>query len=161
MAKLDLGGGLIYRVERRDGTTWIALTGNISELANFDPLKAMPGPLVLDLSGLTRINSLGMRNWVYFVRDYEALGQALTFERVPPVVVNQMSMISNFMGAHSLVRSLVLPYLCPSCSKEDLQVLELTNGKAAQVNESAPCPKCRAAMEFDDVHDMYTELFVK
>lgn len=161
MAKLDLGGGLTYRVERRDGTTWVALTGNISELVNFDALKAMPGPLVLDLSGLTRINSLGMRNWVFFVREYEAKGQALTFERVPPVVVNQMSMVTHFMGAHSQIRSLMLPYLCPSCGKEDLQMLELTDGRTAQVNESAPCPKCRAVMEFDDLHSMYTELFVK
>lgn len=161
MAKVDLGGGLQYRVERRAGTTWIALSGNITEAAEFEPLKRMPAPLVIDLSEVTRINSLGVRAWIYFVRDCEAMGQTLSFERCPPIIVSQMSMVSNFMGTRSRVLSVLAPYLCPSCNNEDLQLLELSGGKTVQVNETSTCPKCRSTMEFDDLVAMYTELFVQ
>ncbi|MDX2088767.1 MAG: STAS domain-containing protein [Kofleriaceae bacterium] len=161
MAKHDLGGGLHYRVERRNGTTWIALTGNVSEVADFEPLKQLPPPLLIDPSEVTRINSLGVRGWIYFVREIEALGHTLTFERVPPVLVVQMSMLSNFMGTRSRSASVLAPYLCPSCQHEELALLQLTDGKLAEVKDTAPCPKCKATMEFDDVVTMYTELFVK
>lgn len=160
-AAADLGGGLTYRVERRNGATWIALAGNVTEASEFEPIKRMPAPLIIDLGGIERINSLGVRNWIYFVRECEAMGQSLTFERVPPVIVGQMSMVSNFMGSRSRVTSVLAPYLCPSCSTEDLQVIELANGQPVQVPETQPCPKCRSAMEFDDLVAMYTELFVK
>ena len=160
MAKLDLGGGLNYRVERRSGTTWIALSGNITEAVDFEPLKRMPAPVVIDLSEVSRINSLGVRAWIYFIRDLEAMGQQLAFARLPPIIVSQMSMVSNFMGTKSLIRSVLAPYLCPTCNNEDLQLIELANGKAVHVSETSTCPKCRSTMEFDDLVAMYTELFV-
>ena len=87
-------------------------------------------------------------------------GRVLTFERVPPVMVSQMSMISNFMG-HSRVTSVLTPYLCPKCSTEHLELVDVGEGRQPHFAESISCPKCKAAMEFDDVREMYTELFVK
>lgn len=160
MANADLGGGLKYRVERRNGSTWLALMGNITEAADFTSLKALPAPLVIDLSGVDRINSLGVRGWIDFVHAVEATGHAIAFEKAPPIIVGQMSMISNFMG-HSRVTSVLTPYLCPKCSNEHLELVDVGEGRQPHFAQSMPCPKCKTAMEFDDVLEMYTELFVK
>ena len=157
----DLGGSLVARVEPSNGATWVILTGGISEAADFTSLTMLPGPLHFDLSGIERINSLGVRNWVQFVRSGEAAGLAMTFERCSPVLVQQISMISNFMGTRSRVRSLVVPYLCPSCHAEATQLVELSPEAPLQVPPSMPCPKCATAMQVDELEEMYQSLYEK
>src|SRR5688572_26882872 len=132
----DLGGGLKTRIDRRDGATVIALSGGISEATNLSPLLDLPNPLRFELEGIDRINSLGVRNWVTFVRDAEAKGMQLTFERCSPVLVSQMGMISNFMGTSSRVKSLFVVYVCPSCNAEHLQLTDVEYGKPLQVSTS-------------------------
>jgi len=136
--------------------TWIALSGHLNEATDFTPLKKLPGPLVIDLSEIERINSLGVREWIYFVRECETAGVALTFERCSPLIVNQMSMISNFMGSRSRVKSILIPYLCSSCNHEHDELLELSAG--AEIHRTMPCPKCQSTMYLDDLVEMYTEL---
>jgi DNA-directed RNA polymerase subunit RPC12/RpoP/anti-anti-sigma regulatory factor len=152
---LDLGG-LQARVERRGHGTWIALAGRINEFTNFTPLTQQPGPLTLDLGDIDRINSLGVRSWMYFVRDLEKAGVDLTFERCAPVMVSQSSMITNFLGSRSRVVSIVVPYLCVQCNLEHLQLLTLTPG--ASVTTAVACPKCGSRMVLDEVVETYSGL---
>ena len=155
----DLGGPLQYRVEPRSGATWVALDGNINEVTDFAPLYKLQGPLVVDLGEVERINSLGVRNWIGFVHHIESTGLALTVERCPPVMVSQMSMISNFMGHSSRVKSALAPYLCPSCKHEHLQLVEIAPGGASIIGAKIPCPKCQTPMEIDELPETYTLLF--
>jgi len=154
----DLGGGLSVRVEPRDGGTWVALAGNISEAADLSSLAALRGPLMFDLSGIERINSLGVRNWVFFVDDCERAGIPMTFERCSPVMVQQIGMISSFMGRTSRVRSLIVPYLCPSCNAEGTQLAELVSGKPLAITPTIPCPKCQTPMQIDELPELYETL---
>ena len=149
-------GGLRSRVEQRNGLTWIALSGHLNEAADLTPLTQLPGPLVIDLSGLDRINSLGVRDWMRFIRICETAGVALTFERCSPTIVQQISMITNFMGTTSRISSVEVPYLCSACGTEHLQLLELVPGAELQV--TITCPKCRAPMELDDLVETYAEI---
>lgn len=153
---LNLGSSLWCRVAQRDGATWVDLGGNINEEVDLAPLKQLPGPLVLDLSMINRINSLGVRDWIDFVHDREAAGIDLVFDRCSPAMVTQISMISNFMGARSRVRSILVPYLCPACSHEHLEQLDVTRGVSVQ--PALGCPKCGAAMELDELMDTYSRL---
>jgi hypothetical protein len=161
MAKLDqdLGGKLAARVEQRDGATWVTLAGPVTEVADFAPLLALGGPLRIDLSAIDRINSLGVRSWINFVRACEAAGVPVSFERCAPVMVQQISMISNFMGARSQLRSLFVPYLCPACNTEGLELLELAPGVA--IRPTIPCPKCPTPMQVDELEDMYIGVFAR
>ena len=152
---LALGTSLRSRIEKRPGATWVALSGHLDEAADLTPLNQLPSPLVIDLSGLDRINSVGVRDWMDFVRAREHAGIDLTFERCSPSVVSQMSMITHFMGTRSRVKSLQIPYLCTSCKTEHLHVLEVAQG--AQIQLQLPCPKCQAEMEVDDLLETYTE----
>ncbi len=163
MAKTDqeLGGSLVARVEVRDGATWIALIGKVTEAANFTPLMKQRSPVHVHLSAVERINSLGVRGWVHFVRDCEAAGLAMTFDRVSPVMIQQVSMISNFFGARSQVRSLFVPYLCPKCNSEDTKLVEVTPGAPLPVALTVPCPKCGSPMQLEELEEMYASLFDK
>lgn len=147
---------LRHRIESRNGVTWVSLTGNIDEGADFAPVTRLPGPLVIDLGGINRINSLGVREWIHFVKEREAAGIDLTFERCSPVMVGQVGMISNFMGKRSRIKSVLVPYVCPACSTETLGLFEVMPG--AEVPLSAPCPKCQQAMELDELPDTYSAI---
>jgi len=161
MAKQERRNSVKIRTEPRAGATWIALAGNLDEGADFSSVKQLPGSLVLDLGEIGRVNSLGVRNWIHFVRDYEAAGAALTFERCAPMMVQQMSMITNFMGTRSHVKSLLAPYVCMSCHHELLDLVEIAQGAPIAVQQTRPCPKCNATMELDELLETYTKLFQK
>jgi anti-anti-sigma regulatory factor len=152
----QLGGAVRSRVEKRADTTWIALSGYLNEAADLTPLSKLAGPLVVDLGSLDRINSIGVRMWLNFVNKCEATGIGLTFERCSPAIVEQMSMITNFMGARSRVKSILIPYVCLACKHEHLELLELAPG--AMVTPTIPCPKCQAPMELDNLIETYAAL---
>lgn len=154
----DLKGGLKARIERRDGATKVALSGTLNELTDLSPLQSLPSPIHIDLEHVDRINSLGVRNWMNFIRDAEAANVALVFERCSPTIVSQMSMISNFMGTRSRVTSVIAVYLCPSCMTEHLQGADVVYGKPLQLPASMPCRSCGSAMEVDDL-STYANLF--
>jgi hypothetical protein len=154
--ELALGGSLRLRVERNNGVTRAALSGVINEAADLTPLEKLPHPLVLDLGGLQRINSIGVRNWMNFVRAREGAGADLTYERCPPIMVGQMSMITRFMGARSRVSSVLVPYSCPACRHEEVRLLAIAPG--ARVERQLACPKCGAAMDLDEVVETYAEV---
>ena len=50
------------------GTARVALVGDINESATLSPLVELPqSNLVIDLAGVSRINSCGVREWIAFV----------------------------------------------------------------------------------------------
>jgi len=157
----DLGGPLKATIERRDSGSTITLAGYINDGTDLTELTRVPGPLRVDLAGVERINSVGVKTWVHFVRDLERAGTQLTCERCSPVIVQQISMISNFMGTRTHVKSLYVVYACPTCNAERLELVELTPGVPVTVAGFLPCPKCKATMQLDEVEQMYTKLFEK
>src|SRR5258706_10460384 len=94
---LQLGGPLKAQIEQQGGTTLITLSGYINEATSLAPLTKLPGALVIDLGKLDRINSLGVRKWMDFVKACEATGIRIVFQHVSPIMVGQISMITNFM----------------------------------------------------------------
>jgi anti-anti-sigma regulatory factor len=157
----DLGGPLKATIDRRDGGTRVALVGYINDATNLSSLAKLTGPLHIDLSGIDRINSVGVKTWVQFVRDCERSGINLTCERCSPVIVQQLSMISNFMGTRARVASMYVVYVCPSCHAERLELVEITPGVRPSVAATLPCAKCKGTMQLDEVEEMYTRLFEK
>ena len=152
---LDLGGPLKARIDQQGGGTVVTLTGCINEATNLSQLVKLPGPVVINLSRLDRINSIGVRRWMDFVNACEAAGVAVVFERVSPIMISQITMISNFMGARSRVRSLDVPYRCTSCGTESVSTIVVAT--TAQLPSSVPCPKCKAPSELDDLAETYDE----
>lgn len=144
-------------IERRcdDGVTRIALSGEITEEARFDELGPIEGAVVLDLAGIRRINSCGVREWIRFVRQVPP-GTRVAYERCSPAIVTQANMIANFLG-DGRVRSFVAPYYCETCDRA-VEVLLDVERDFPERRPAAPerrCEACHGPLAFDDVEESY------
>lgn len=152
---LALGRSLQSRIEQRDGATHVVLTGNLDESVNLAPLVAVAGPLVVDLGEMGRINSIGVRTWMNFVRDREKADAPLSIERLSPMMVGQITMITRFMGEQAHVKSLLVPYYCKKCQREHSEVLAVAPG--ARVTPTITCSTCNGPMEIEELVETYDE----
>ena len=149
--------GMSWKVDTQSGVQRVVITGAITEESDFEPLAALKGGdvLHLDLAGVLQINSCGVREWIHFVRRLGDSAGGFELERCSPAIVRQLNMISNFHGSGA-VRSVMLPYYCSACQREELRPFDLPQaGPAGRIEEVLPCPECGGELEFDDLPGSY------
>jgi hypothetical protein len=137
----------------------LMLAGPIDETAGLNALlgRAEGGKLVLDLGGITFINSLGVRDWIRM--QAAATQQAIQVElrRVAEVIVHQLNMIIATRGT-AKVTSFYAPYACDACGREETVLIDAV-ANAAQLQAMQPpaitCPECAAPMAFNDFPERY------
>ena len=152
-AELREPASLTWRIEEVEGGTKVALAGEIDEHADFGPLRAeLRGDVELDLGGIRRINSCGVREWVNFVRDVPH-ASSLTFRACSTAFVTQLNMIFNFRGP-ATIRSFYAPYVCDACGYDEDRLVEVGEGGAVELPRPV-CPKCGDVMQFDDLPERY------
>jgi eukaryotic-like serine/threonine-protein kinase len=133
----------------------VSITGAIDESFKTSDLGTdVGGIVVIDLGGVTRITSFGVRNWTESLRALKA--KELFFINCSPTMISGFNMISNFGGDGKVV-TFVAPYHCDECNKDiDILIDLRTNGAALLGNvPSVRCPACGGAAEFDDVPSGY------
>ncbi len=146
---------LEWKIKDGGQTTVVALNGPVNEDADFAPLAAelkQKRHVRFDLSGIARINSCGVREWVNFIRSLPQ-ACAIELEKCTPAVVTQLNMISNFAG-QARILSVHAPFVCDNCGNEEDVLIEVQRGSVPSLGE-ANCKDCGGAMEFDDVEDSY------
>lgn len=137
----------------------LALSGSIDETAGLDDLlgRARGGPLVLDLGGITFINSLGVRDWIRMQAKATEQGLQVELRRVAEVLVHQLNMIVATRGT-ARVASFFAPYACDACGREESLLLD-TVAHGPQLAQLQPppmtCPECGAQMAFNDFPERY------
>ena len=87
----DLGGPLKATIDQRDGATSVVLKGYINDATELASLVRLPGTLRIDLAGVERINSVGVKTWVHFVRDREKAGNQRMRSPFDPVDESESS----------------------------------------------------------------------
>jgi anti-anti-sigma regulatory factor/predicted RNA-binding Zn-ribbon protein involved in translation (DUF1610 family) len=142
-----------------EGPGVLALAGAIDEHAAMAELlaRAGAGRLVLDLAGVTFINSLGVRDWIRLQSAAAAAGLAVELRRVSEVLVHQLNMIIATRGNAS-VRSFFAPYACDACGREEALLIDTAEAAAGLARLEPPartCPECGAAMAFNDFPERY------
>jgi hypothetical protein len=150
----------------RPGRTVVELYGEIDENADFSELRRrLAGAVTFHLADVRRINSVGVREWVNFVRELVSPASGgrvtdLTFSHCSPAIVTQLNMIYNFRG-QARVRSFLAPYACTACDAEEEQLLDVALHFAGpgpmkgKKPPSFPCERCGGAMELDDLPERY------
>lgn len=133
----------------------VTLAGVIDEAADLRPLAALGGrPIEIDLRGVQRINSSGVRTWIDVIRGLPA-AVPLRFVRCPPPIVDQCNMVVGFLG-HGRLESFYAPLTCREC---DEQVEQLVATAAVRAGHGrlppTPCPRCQRPMVIDDLEDQY------
>ena len=105
----------------------VEVTGNVDEDANFQPVDvAGSTAVVLDLSGVTAINSVGIREWIKWVKAFPATVQ-LSVRKCPKIIVDQINMVAGFLPAATRIESFFVPYYSDATGSE--KMILFTHGK--------------------------------
>jgi hypothetical protein len=138
-------------VAARKGGIEIMLSGFISERASMDPGEVPGGqPVTIDAGGVLSINSAGVRTWVGFLEAVAAKSPRVRLRRLPPVLVCQASMVTNFL-ATAEVESFFTPWCCVECGHETLVLQDIKD----LIPDHGVCPECSGQTEFDDIRESY------
>lgn len=137
----------------------LILGGAIDEAAALHELigRARGGRLVLDLAGVTFINSLGVRDWIRMQAAAQQANLAVELRRVSEPLVHQLNMIIATRG-NAAVTSFFAPYACDACGREDSLLVDAVAHHAGLTQLEPPpmtCPECGAQMAFNDFPERY------
>ncbi|WP_437608347.1 FIST N-terminal domain-containing protein [Sorangium sp. So ce834] len=131
----------------------VRLAGRMTESFKGAALaRELDGKVLLDLAGVERITSFGVREWLQMIQAAEPRLRALYLARCSEPVVNQLSMIRRFAGSGQVV-SFYAPYCCESCGAQFERLVDCAHDAASLAEGKAPeavCPRCRGAGAFDD-----------
>lgn len=136
------------------GVACIKFTGTIDESFDGRKLGAAAGAetLVLDLGGVKKISSFGIREWVDFVAAAGRHARSMILVECSPKVVDQLNMVANFAGG-GRVFSFYAPFRCDFCDAEQRVLLQADRDheaiKAMKLAER-PCTGCDQSMYFDE-----------
>ena len=143
------------KVDRQeDGTLFLSLAGSLDEEADIASVfQEIDGDVVIDLSKVRRLNSLGVHRWITALN---ALSDRVSvrIECCSYPVALQASYVANLFGNASVVSTLA-PFFCSDCGYNEMVLL-----KANEVANGSPpdkqCPSCQAKLQFDEL-DTYLQ----
>lgn len=130
----------------------LRFAGRIDESAKLAPLlgELPPGPITLVPEDVTFVNSVGLREWIRFLRALRESGRAVTLERVADVLMTQMNLIGELHGL--AITSFHAQYECPTCRHEEQPLVDATLPPVA-------CVECGSPMQLADFPERYLTIF--
>jgi anti-anti-sigma regulatory factor len=142
--------------ERRSGANLVRLTGTLDEHNQLDEItEKVSGPEVLiNLSGVERINSSGTRDWVNWLKSLEARGVRPTLVGCSPAVVTQLNLVKNFAG-RAIVKSFQAPYHCTGCARDKLLLINVSEMRGRATAPPCTCDECGKSMALADESGTY------
>lgn len=120
--------------------------------------------LLLDLQGVQRTNSVGIREWLLFLGRLPAHTQ-LIFTHLGHAFVEQANLIPNLLGnAPVRIQSFQIPEVCPKC--ETLSSRTLSSDVLKWENDhwsypSANCDRCQSELELDSLPKEYFQFLTR
>lgn len=110
---------------RQDDVVTVELNGYIGENSPlFEVSLHRVEKLVIDMSRVNYINSVGIKNWILWSRNIPE-DCKMELYQVPPSVVTQINQVAGFLPKQAMMMSIQVPYYCDTCSKEDTRVYTL------------------------------------
>jgi anti-anti-sigma regulatory factor len=142
--------------ERRSGANLVRLTGTLDEHNQLDEITAQVSgaEVLINLSGVDRINSSGTRDWVNWLKSLEARGVRPTLVACSPAVVTQLNLVKNFAG-RAIVKSFQAPYHCAACARDKLLLINVSEMRGRATAPPCTCDDCGKAMVLADEAGTY------
>ncbi|MBI3184750.1 MAG: hypothetical protein HYZ28_21650 [Myxococcales bacterium] len=141
----------IRRDESEEGLT-VQLSGEITEDARLDQVGPLEGRRILfDLSGVSRVNSCGVREWINFVKRIPA-GADVRFTRLSPVMVGYLNLVANFLQGRKPL-SFLAPYYCELCDRH-VELLFEVGKEVSAASRKLPerrCPTCHGKLVLEEI----------
>lgn len=147
----------IFQIERTTatGVPVLRLTGTVDERAELESLGADIGTEVwLDVGGIRRVNSIGVRMWVEAMRAIPET-VPMYFIHCSTSVIDQCNLVLGFLG-HGNIVSFYAPLICEDCNEQQTQLF--TTAACLALDGRLPtieCPECHEPMELDDFEEHY------
>jgi anti-anti-sigma regulatory factor len=142
----------------REGSALVC-EGAIDERADLTTLveHARGGRLVLDLAGISFINSLGVRAWCQLQQLARSIDLQLELRRVSERLVHQLNIVPATRAA-SIVTSFYAPYHCDHCGNEEDVLVDVARDGVDLARHRPPermCEECRAMLIFSEPPELY------
>ncbi len=148
-----------FKAEKQQGSgeLVVKLAGHIDEDATFNGLDLNGAQkVVLELEGVTAINSCGIREWIKWIRTAPN-GAAIVYKKCPKVIVDQINMVAGFLPDNGKVESFFVPYYSDESGNEKMILFQ--EGKEFKGGELFPPPEVKdeagAQMEMDVIEAKY------
>lgn len=144
------------RVSQRADGVGLALVGALDEHSGLKELPSkVDGQVVyLDLAGVERINSCGVRDWMQMIDAMSGCARVVLIN-CSPAIVAQLNFVARFAG-NATVDSILLPYVCPFCETE--KKISVAAAEFSIPDFEPPecrCEDCDTSMTFDDLPQSY------
>lgn len=150
---------MAFAIDKKDegGKLVLEVKGNVDEDATFTPPEIGGATQVsLDLEGVTAINSVGIREWIKWIKTIPP-SVKIGVRRCPKIIVDQINMVAGFLPAGTVVESFFVPYFADA-SGEEKQVL-FENGKEYKGGDVFPPAEVKddsgEVMEMDVIEAKY------
>jgi tRNA A-37 threonylcarbamoyl transferase component Bud32/ABC-type transporter Mla MlaB component len=144
---------LELRLEGTPEATCIHMAGVIDERFSAAQLLQNLAPVtVLDLDGIKRITSFGVRQWSDAMKSLPPSVKHLYLVRCPPCFVDQLNMVLNFGGRAEIVTATAI-YFCDKCQEERPVRIDVLADRAQIASGQAPaatCPVCKEPLQLED-----------
>ncbi len=135
------------------GRLTISLIGVLDENADLRPLGELSGDVAIDLSGVKRISSTGVREWIDLMRALDGRCH-VTLVACSPPTVTQLNLIANFRGAAE-VESFIAPYECAKCGAEREVLLDATAASHRGPHVPRLSCACGQPMQLSELPERY------
>jgi hypothetical protein len=97
----------------------LAFQGTIDEDVEFPVVEAGKHPTItLDLKGIKAINSVGIREWLNWIRPLAETSKFI-LEHCPKAMVFQFNMVEGFLPPQARVNSFFVPFYSESADQEE------------------------------------------
>lgn len=97
----------------------LSFEGTIDEDVSFPSVDASAAnSVVIDLHGVRSINSVGIREWLNWIKPL-ADQKPMVLQRAPKAIVFQFNMVEGFLPKNASVTSFYVPFYCDTCDKEN------------------------------------------
>lgn len=148
-----------------DGALKASLQGIVDESVDLAKLVGIDfTSLELNCREVTRINSLGVREWRTYFHRLRCDAVSIRFVELSPVLVTSLCVVSH-MVEPAEIHSICAPFQCTSCSKTSLVVFGIEQLKALDPVRRdlapVPCQECGKPASFDDYADEYFSFLEK
>lgn len=122
---------------KTDGNAVIVMVkGGIDEDANFvNPNLGSAQAVTLDLDGVTAINSVGIREWIKWIKAFPT-SLKLSVRNCPKIIVDQINMVAGFLPPGTGIESFYVPYYSDATGSE--RMVLFVNGKEFNGSEVSP-----------------------
>jgi hypothetical protein len=148
-----------FSIKQQDGR--YHLLGVLNEYADLSPLLAAQEPLRLHMGGLSKLNSIGILNFLRFLSDWGP--RPIHYESATSEFIDQLNMIPSLKGVnnHAVIESFFVPWQCLECDHEDAVLMnadQVVPQVEAGNDPERKCPKCSSDMSL--LVDSYFEFLV-